>query len=96
MKILKFDTLLEGFRSPCLTVLRDGETLYYGGLLTKRLFIDSEDNYLLLKPQESFTITFDLTKHYDMSKAGLYSITFTPRFINKKQIPYPPLSPPLY
>ena len=71
--ILTWYTPLEGLISDCLRVERDGERLYYDGLLAKR-GEPTRDNYLLVPARRKVSSVFDLNGAYDVSDPGNYSV----------------------
>ena len=71
--VLKWRTPLDGLRSNCLAVDANGKKLQYDGIYTKRS-APSPDQYLLVKPGQTVSSTFDVSDAYDMTKAGLYSM----------------------
>ena len=71
--VLKWRTPLDGLRSDCLTVNTNGKKLRYDGVYMKRS-APGPDQYLLVKPGQTVSSTFDISDAYDMTKAGLYSM----------------------
>lgn len=71
--VLKWRTPLDGLRSDCLAVTRNGKKIPYDGIYMKRS-IPGPDQFLLLVPGQTVSSTFDVSEGYDMTKAGNYSI----------------------
>ena len=71
--ILTWYTPLEGLISDCLRVERDGERLYYDGLLAKR-GEPTRENYVLVPAGRKVSNVFDLNSAYDVSDPGHYSV----------------------
>ena len=71
--MLKWRTPLDGLRSDCLAVTRNGKQTPYDGIYMKRS-IPGPNQFLLLAPGQTVSSTFDVSEGYDMTKAGNYSI----------------------
>ena len=71
--MLKWRTSLDGLRSDCLAVTRNGKKTPYDGIYMKRS-ISGPNQFLLLAPGQTVSSTFDVSEGYDMTKAGNYSI----------------------
>ena len=71
--VLKWRTPLDGLRSDCLAITRNGKRIPYDGIYIKR-GIPGPDQFLLLAPGQTVSSTFDVSEGYDMTKAGNYSI----------------------
>ena len=71
--MLKWRTPLDGLRSDCLVVTRNGKKIPYDGIYMKRS-IPGPDQFLLLTPGQTVSSTFDVSEGYDTTKAGNYSI----------------------
>lgn len=71
--VLKWRTPLDGLRSDCLAVTRNGKEIQYDGIYMKRS-IPGPDQFLLLASGQTVSSTFDVSEGYDMTKAGNYSI----------------------
>ena len=75
VKILKWFTPFEDVEESLFKVTRDGAAVDYVGAHFKRLAPTGND-YLNLKPGESFTRTVDLGQFYDLSGSGAYEIEY--------------------
>ena len=75
VKVLKWYTPVEDVEEPLFKVTRDGSAVDYVGAHYKRLAPTGND-YLNLKPGESFTRTVDLGQYYDLSNSGAYEIEY--------------------
>ena len=71
--VLKWRTPLDGLRSDCLAVTRNGKKIPYDGIYMKRS-MPGPDQFLFLVPGQTVSSTFDVSEGYDMTKAGKYSI----------------------
>ena len=60
--------------SDCLSVTHNGKKLEYDGILIKRS-TPGPDQFLLLLAGKTVSSTFDVSKGYDMSESGTYSVT---------------------
>jgi peptidyl-Lys metalloendopeptidase len=75
VKVLKWFTPVDDVEEPLFKVRRDGATVEYVGADYKRLAPTGND-YLNLKPGESFSRTIDLGQYYDLSASGVYQIEY--------------------
>jgi peptidyl-Lys metalloendopeptidase len=75
VKVLKWYTPVEDVEESLFKVTRDGAVVDYVGAHYKRLAPTGND-YLNLKPGESFTRTVDLGQYYDLSASGAYEIEY--------------------
>ena len=75
VKVLKWYTPFEDVEEPLFTVTREGDAVDYVGAHFKRLAPTGND-YINLKPGESFTRTVDLGQFYDLSGSGAYEIEY--------------------
>jgi peptidyl-Lys metalloendopeptidase len=75
VKVLKWYTPVEDVEEPLFKVTRAGVTVEYVGAHFKRLAPTGND-YLNLKPGESFSRTIDLGQYYDLSASGLYGLEY--------------------
>jgi len=74
VKVLKWYSPLEGFRSDCFDIkLNEDHQVHYKGIVKKRGY-PGPNNYLYLSPGESFTIKLDLAAAYDLTTPGVYTI----------------------
>ena len=96
LRVLKWQTPLEGIRSRCLNVRRNWRSLPYIGMLVKRKWPPPPQAYLLVRAGESVESTFDLTRGYDLKREGryrvslaLYNIQYLPSLVSAKQDPRP-------
>ena len=75
IRILKWNTPLEGLRSNCLDVKRNGKPVPYDGIMVKRGAPTAED-FLTVPAGKSVTNKVDLGKAYDMSAPGRVKVDF--------------------
>lgn len=75
LHVLRWQTPLRGVESNIFEVLVDGQPVAYTGRLYKRPAPTAED-YLRLAPGTSATVEVDLSRYYDMSRTGEYSIRY--------------------
>jgi peptidyl-Lys metalloendopeptidase len=75
--ILKWNTPLEGLKSDCLHVLKNGKTIAYDGRLVKRGQPKPKD-FILLEPGKSISAKVDIGEVYDMAKARKVKVNFKP------------------
>jgi peptidyl-Lys metalloendopeptidase len=75
VKVLKWFTPVEDVEEPLFKVTRDGADVDYVGAHYKRLGPTGND-YLNLKPGESFSRFIDLAQYYDLSASGTYEIEY--------------------
>src|SRR5512141_788775 len=75
VKVLKWFTPVEDVEESLFNVTRDGATVEYVGADYKRLAPTGND-YVNLKPGESFSRTIDLGQYYDLSVSGVYQIEY--------------------
>lgn len=75
VKVLKWYTPVEDVEESLFKVTRDGAAVDYVGAHYKRLTPTGND-YLNLKPGESFTRTVDLSQYYDLSATGTYELEY--------------------
>jgi hypothetical protein len=73
--VLKRNTPLEGLRSDCFSILRDGMPVLYDGPLVKRGAPTKRD-YQLIKAGNSASKTIDLSRCYQVSVPGKYEVSF--------------------
>jgi len=87
VKLLKWNTPLEGFASNFLDITHDGEKVPYIGKLVRRGKITEKD-FVILKPGEIRTVILDLEKGYAIRKPGTYQIYYNPikPFISDKTL----------
>lgn len=74
-KFCKWHTPFEGIRNNFLAILLDGNKLDYQGIMAKRSKPDKDD-YLELASGKSTSVVFSISKEYEFSKAGKYSVQF--------------------
>ena len=72
--VLKWHTPLEGLASNCLSVTRYGKKIPYDGIYMKR-GTPGPDDFVMVAAGQTVSRKFDVFEGYDVSKAGLYSIT---------------------
>jgi peptidyl-Lys metalloendopeptidase len=75
VKVLKWFTPVEDVEESLFKVTRDGAAVNYTGAIYKRLAPTGND-YLNLKPGESFTRTVDLGQYYDLAETGAYEVEY--------------------
>ena len=75
--ILKWNTPLEGLKTPCLDVRSGNKTVDYDGIMIKR-GTPQEQDYFTLAPDQTVSNKIDLTEAYDISKPGAVSVNFNP------------------
>jgi len=75
VKVLKWFTPFEDVEESLFKVTRDGAAVDYVGAIYKRLTPTGND-YINLKPGESFTRTVDLGQYYDLSAGGVYELEY--------------------
>lgn len=75
IRILKWNTPLEGLRSDCLDVKRNGKPVPYVGIMVKRA-APTEDDFLTILPRKSVTNKVDLGVAYDMSSPGHVKVDY--------------------
>jgi peptidyl-Lys metalloendopeptidase len=75
VKVLKWYTPVDDVEESLFKVTRDGAAVNYVGADYKRVAPTGND-YLNLKPGESFSRTIDLGQYYDLSASGSYQIEY--------------------
>ena len=75
LSVLRWQTPLQGMKSDLFEVLLDGRPVTYTGRLYKRAEPTAED-YLRVAPGTSATVEIDLSRYYDMSRTGEYSVSY--------------------
>jgi peptidyl-Lys metalloendopeptidase len=75
IRILKWNTPLEGLRSDCLDVKRNGKPVPYDGIMVKR-GAPTADDFVTIPPGKSVTNKVDLGGAYDMSSAGQVKVDY--------------------
>jgi peptidyl-Lys metalloendopeptidase len=75
--ILKWNTPLEGLKSDCLHVLKNGKTIPYDGRLVKRGQPKPKD-FLLLQPGTSVSAKVDIGEVYNTANARKMKVNFKP------------------
>ena len=76
VRVLKWQTPLEGFWSDVFDVTLGGRKLAYEGPLMKRGDPGAED-YVEVAPGRSATAVVDLAGPYDLTRPGTYGVAFT-------------------
>ena len=71
--LLKWQTPLEGMKSPYLSVSKDGKPLTYHGMMVKRGNPQASD-FVHIKAGESVSNSVDITTGYDFNEPGTYTI----------------------
>ena len=98
--VLQAGTPLQGFRDQTLTVLRDGQNVFYRGFLLeptrglsgceqKGCFIREVD-YLEIDSHESISVVEDLNEGYRIDRPGMYEIGYDGFFYHVGKGPIPP------
>ena len=77
LHILKWYTPLEGLKSDCLHVLKNGKTIAYDGRLVKRGQPKPQD-FVLLEPGKSISAKVDIGEAYNMKSAGKVKVNYKP------------------
>lgn len=82
LEILTLGNPLESIDlSPCIQVKHNGRDLGNGqSFFLKRDWPPEKESFLRLEPGESVRSIFDLAKHFDFSKDGIYEVTITPQW----------------
>jgi len=75
VRLLKWNTPVDGVNEPLFTVTRDGADVVYLGRHYKRPAPRAKD-YVVLGAGESLTRTVDLAETYDLSETGNYTIHY--------------------
>jgi peptidyl-Lys metalloendopeptidase len=75
VRLLRWNTPVEGVKDALFAISRDGEPVTYLGAHYKRPAPTAGD-YLRLAPGESLSATVDLATVYDLSQTGSYSVRF--------------------
>jgi peptidyl-Lys metalloendopeptidase len=75
VRLLKWNTPVDGIEEPLFTVTRDGEAVAFIGRHIKRPAPQAGD-YVQLASGESLTRTVSLAGSYDLSKTGSYSLRY--------------------
>jgi peptidyl-Lys metalloendopeptidase len=75
VRLLRWNTPVEGVKDALFAISRDGEPVTYLGAHYKRPAPTAGD-YLRLAPGESLSATVDLAAVYDLSRTGSYSVRF--------------------
>lgn len=75
VKVLKWFTPVDDVEESLFKITRDGTAVDYIGADYKRLAPTGND-YLNLKPGESFSRIIDLGQYYDLSASGVYQIEY--------------------
>jgi peptidyl-Lys metalloendopeptidase len=73
--VLRWQTPLQGVQSNLFEVLLDGRPVAYTGRLYKRPAPTAAD-YIRLAPGTSTAIEIDLSRYYDLSRTGEYSVSY--------------------
>jgi hypothetical protein len=73
--LLKWYTPLEGIAGDIFIVTRDGQALPYQGILASR-GNPTPDSYVMIEPGKGVTAEVDISKVFDFSQPGTYTIKF--------------------
>jgi len=83
LEVLKWNTPFETtLKANVFTILQDGNTIPYSGMLVKRNH-PSDSDYLLLAPGETKIATISLPKYYSITQRGNYEISYHGNFTYK-------------
>jgi len=80
VKLLKWNTPLEGFKSNFLNITHNGKKVAYIGKLVRRGEITKSD-FITLNPNEVRTVILDLEKGYAIREPGKYKFYYNPKKI---------------
>ena len=75
LQVLKWGTPFEGFTADVFRVTRDGRSLVYEGIATKRI-APVPTSYLAIDGGDQISVQVPLGNAYDLSKAGTYGVQF--------------------
>jgi peptidyl-Lys metalloendopeptidase len=75
VSVLKWQTPFEGVDDDIFTVARNGEKVTYLGRHVKRAAPTDKD-FLVLAPGQRLSVKVELSKYYDMSRMGEYTVSF--------------------
>ena len=78
VRILKWFTPRDGVEEPLFAVTVDGEPVAYTGAVYKRPAATGND-YITLKAGESIAYVVNLGEYYDLSRTGMYEISYSAR-----------------
>ena len=73
--LLKWNTPLEGMKTACFSVSREGRAINYDGMLIRRGHASAQ-NYILLKAGNTVSAMVDLSLAYAMNATGKYTVQF--------------------
>ena len=73
--ILKWNTPLEGVKSSCLSITKDGKTLSYDGVKIRR-GVPNSDNFILIHGGSTLSTNIDLSYAYAINTTGMYTVQF--------------------
>ncbi len=76
ISVLKWQTPFEGVDDDLFTVGRNGEPVTYLGRHVKRAAPTAED-FIVLAPGQSRTTVVELSKYYDMTRTGEYTVVYS-------------------
>lgn len=84
----KWHTPFERLMSKYLDIVAEnGEGVAYTGPMAKRVMPPPADSYILIKPNDSLTVTVDLRQAYDFKNPGKYTIKYNSENISCIHIP---------
>lgn len=75
IRVLRWETPLQGLSNDLFVVTRDGERVPYIGRLVKWAAPTDED-YIVIEPGQTVSAVIDLSAAYDMSVTGNYSVRY--------------------
>jgi hypothetical protein len=88
LRVLKWNTPLEGFFGNYLQITGPAGDIRYEGPMVKRGAPEDED-YIALKPLEKKTVTVDLALPYRIAQPGRYTVHFTGNLVDVTAEPAP-------
>ena len=80
LHILRWDSPMEGLTSDMFKVTRNGQIVVYQGPVMKRAFPEASD-FATLNPGVSIQSSVDVSKWYDLSEPGKYTIELNAGFL---------------
>jgi hypothetical protein len=87
-KFLKWQTPFEPLMSKYLDIKdENGNEVNYKGAMAKRMMPPPADAYLTVNSKDSLVATVDVLKGYDLSKPGVYTITYTSENVSGLKVP---------
>jgi len=86
IRLLTWNTPLEGFKSDCLDVRRNGKSIPYVGMMVKRGSPEPND-YIIIEPGNSVSKKIDIGEGYCIAISGMIVVGFvnTNLIVNRKR-----------